>query len=218
MISVDVRGMARIEAALREVPKQMPYILMSAINSTAFAVRKVEQAEMKTVFDNPAPWLLRQTRVQMATKDNLEAIVNFETPKAQAILTPHVTSGLRGRKPYELVLQRIGALPPGMRAVPASGIRKTASGDPSRTGINALIKGLQVKGSGFFAIKSAGKRLHPGVWFKTKRGKVKPHLLFVAQAAYRERFDFTGVGEKEVRRVFAVEFEKAWSKAIDTGR
>ena len=58
----------------------------------------------------------------------------------------------------------------------------------------------------------------PGVWFKTKRGKVKPHLLFVAQTAYRERFDFTGVGEKEVRRVFAVEFEKAWSKAIDTAR
>ena len=218
MIAIDVRGMTAVQAALSGIARQMPYILSTAINSTAFSVRTVEQARMKAVFNAPAPWLVRQVRVEKATKQNLTAVVTFDTPKARAIIEPHVTSGARGRKPYELVLQRMGILPVNMRAVPSSAFSRNASGDPSRAAINRMIKGLSIKGSGYFTIKTQGRRLHPGIWFKGKRGQIKPQFLFVSQAVYKERCDFTGVGEAEVRRIFPVEFEKAWSKAIETAR
>lgn len=218
MITLDVRGMANINSALSGMVRQMPFVLSTAINSTAFAVRGAEQAEMQRVFDRPSPWIVRQVRVTPATKQSLSAIVSFDTPKADAIMTPNVVSGARGRKPYERVLQSMGVLPSGMRAIPALQLRATASGDISKAAIGKIIRGVSTKGSGYFVIKTAGHRLHPGVWFKFKGGKVQPQLLFVPQATYRSRFDFTGIGEQEVTRTFADYFEKAWAKALATAR
>lgn len=209
MITVDLRGLDAVRAALLGLERQLPFILSRAINTAAFAVRKAEQQEMGRVFHTPAPWLTRQVRVTMATKENLTATVQFDTPKAQAIVSPHVVSGARGLKPYERVLMSMGVLPAGMRAVPADGIRG-ANGDPTKAAINRIIQGLRAgKGSGYFVIRRAGRRLAPGIWLKTKSGKVRPQLLFVKQATYRSRFDFTGVGEAEARQrlVSAVEAE-----------
>lgn len=219
MIQLDVRGMDAVRAALAGVSEQMPYILKTAINSAAFAVRKVEQQEMQRVFDNPAPWLTRQVRVVPATKENLTAIVNFQTPKAAAIVAPHVESGARGIKPYERVLQSMGALPAGMRAIPAREIRN-ANNDISKAMAGKIIKGLLAgyKQSGFFAIKQKGKGLFPGVWLKGKNKKPKLHLLFVSQATYRKRYDFTGVGEAEARRVLVPAAEAAIARAMQSRR
>lgn len=209
MITVDVRGLDAVRAALLGLERQLPSILSRAINTAAFAARKAEQQEMGRVFHTPAPWLTRQVRVTMATKENLTATVQFDTPKAQAIVSPHVVSGTRGLKPYERVLMSMGVLPAGMRAVPADGIRG-ANGDPTKAAINRIIQGLRAgKGSGYFVIRRAGRRLAPGIWLKTKSGKVRPQFLFVKQATYRSRFDFTGVGEAEARQrlVSAVEAE-----------
>ncbi len=215
MITVDVRGMEALQAALRGLGGQMPYILKTAINSAAFSVRKAEQAEMGRVFHSPAPWLTRQVRVTPATKENLTAIVNFQTPKAQAIIAPHVESGARGMKPYERVLMSMGVLPAGMRAIPAREIRN-ANNDISKAMVGKIIKGLIAgyKQSGFFVIKQKGKGLFPGVWLKDKNKKLKLHLLFVNQATYRKRFDFTGVGEAEARRVLVPAVEAAIIRAM----
>ena len=216
MITVDIRGMDAIRAALQGVSSQLPFAIASAINSTAFSVMNAERAEIKRVFDRPTPWIVSQVRFTQATKQNLTAIVSFNTQKADAIMTPNVISGARGMKPYERVLQRIGVLPSGMRAIPALQLRTTASGDISRSAVNKIIRGVSAIGSGYFVIKAVGHRLHPGVWFKFKNGKIQPQFLFVPQATYRRRFDFTGVGEREVNRVFADNFEKALEKALAT--
>lgn len=210
MITVDVRGLDAVRAALLGLERQLPFILSRAINTAAFAARKAEQQEMGRVFHTPAPWLTRQVRVTMATKENLTATVQFDTPKAQAIVSPHVVSGARGLKPYERVLMSMGVLPAGMRAVPADGIRG-ANGDPTKAAINRIIQGLRAgKGSGYFVIRPGRSRGLPvGIWFKMKNHKVMPQFLFVKQATYRSRFDFIGVGEAEARQrlVSAVEAE-----------
>ena len=213
MIAIDVRGIDAVRAALAGVTDQMPYILKTAINSAAFAVRKAEQTEMGRVFHSPAPWLTRQVRVVPATKENLTAIVNFQTPKAAAIVAPHVESGARGIKPYEYVLMRLGVLPAGMRAVPASNIQG-ASGDPSKATINRIIKGLQAgKGSGYFVSNGRG-RLPDGIYYRKKGARLQAQFWFVSRATYRHRYDFVGVGEAEARRVLVPAVEAAIVRAI----
>lgn len=215
MIAIDVRGIDAVRAALAGVSEQMPYILKTAVNSAAFAVRKAEQQEMGRVFHSPAPWLTRQVRVTPATKENLTAIVNFQTPKAAAIIAPHVESGARGIKPYERVLMSMGVLPAGMRAVPADNI-KGASGDPTKATVNRIIQGLRAgKGSGYFVIRPGRSRgLPPGIWLKRKGDKLKPQFLFYTQVKYQQRFEFAGVGEAEARRVLVPAVEAAITRAM----
>lgn len=138
MITVDVRGLSEIQAALRNLAsEQMPFAMMTAINTTAFKVKDALQQEMRSVFDRPTPWLVRQVAVAKATKQSLTAIVG--TPEGikdargnnagfsrtsssgvfERILSPHIVGGSRNQKAAEYRLQKAGILPPGWLAVPA---------------------------------------------------------------------------------------------------
>ena len=76
MIRIDVRGMDSVQAALSHLATdQIPYATMTAINTVAFRVKNALQAEMRSVFDRPTPWLLKQVTVRKATKQSLTAVV-----------------------------------------------------------------------------------------------------------------------------------------------
>lgn len=138
MITLDVRGLEPVRAALQNLAsEQMPYAMMTAINATAFKVKTALQAEMKTVFDRPTPWLINQVAVAKATKANLTAIVG--TPEGiknvygegagfsrvtssgvyERIIAPHVVGGGREQRNAEKRLTKVGLLPSSWLAVPA---------------------------------------------------------------------------------------------------
>ena len=138
MIAVDVRGLPEVQRALRNLASdQIPYAMMTALNTTAFKVRGALQQEMQTVLDRPTPWLLRQVAVAKATKQNLTAIVG--TPEGikdqygrnagfsrvtssgvyERIISPHVDGGPRRLRSSEHRLQKAGILPQGWYAVAA---------------------------------------------------------------------------------------------------
>lgn len=138
MIALDVRSIDSVRTALANLAEeQMPYAMMTAINSTAFKVKDALQAEMTSVFDRPTPWLVRQVAIAKATKQNLSAVVG--TPEGikdmygnntgfsrftssgayEQIIAPHVEGGSRLLRSAEKRLNKIGVLPPGWFAVPA---------------------------------------------------------------------------------------------------
>lgn len=138
MLSLDVRGMDSVRDTLRDLAaEQVPFAMMTAINKVAFDVRAALQAEMKTVFDRPTPWILNQVTVAKATKQNLTAIVG--TPEGikdmygnnagfsrtsssgvyERIISPHVAGGSREQRKAEQRLTKIGMLPAGWRVVPS---------------------------------------------------------------------------------------------------
>lgn len=138
MISVDVRGMREVQAALRNLAsEQIPFAIMTAINSTAFKVKNALQAEMQSVFDRPTPWLIRHVAVAKATKENLTAIVG--TPEGikdisgkgagfsrvtssgvfERYISPHIEGGSRLPRNAETRLRKAGLLPQGWFAIPA---------------------------------------------------------------------------------------------------
>ena len=138
MIKLDIRGLPEVRSALNNLAQeQIPFAMMVAINNTAFKVRAALQDEMKSVFDRPTPWLIRQVAVAKATKTSLTAVVG--TPEGiqdmygnptgfsrtsssgvyERIISPHVVGGGRDMRPAEWRLEKAGILPPGWRAVPA---------------------------------------------------------------------------------------------------
>lgn len=149
MIALDIRGLPEIQQALRNLAEeQMPYAMMTAINTTAFKVKNALQAEMKSVFDRPTPWLIRQVAVAKATKQNLTAIVG--TPEGikdqygknagfsrsssgvyERIIDPHVSGGSRRLRSSEHKLRAAGILPQGWFAVPAPDVELDQYGNLS---------------------------------------------------------------------------------------
>lgn len=140
MIRLDIRGLPEVQRMLRNLAtEQMPFAVSTALNTVAFKAKDAIQAEMKTVFDRPTPWTIRQVAVAKATKKNLTAIIG--TPEGikdaqgrnagfsrttssgvyERILTPHIEGGKRLARPAEVRLRKKGILPSGWVAVPAPG-------------------------------------------------------------------------------------------------
>jgi hypothetical protein len=63
------------------------------------------------------------------------------------------------------------------------------------------------------------KQLKPGVYQRVTTGfgsSLKPILIFVKRAAYKQRLDFFGIAQRIVDKEFPVEFNKAFNEAVRT--
>jgi hypothetical protein len=149
MIRIDVRGMAEVQAALRNLAaEQLPFAMKEGINTVAFKTKDALQNEMRAVFDRPTPWLIRQVAVAKATKTNLTAIVG--TPEGikdasgagagfsrttssgvfERILIPHIDGGQRQQRNSEKRLVRAGIMKSDEIMVPGAGMPLDSYGNP----------------------------------------------------------------------------------------
>lgn len=97
-----------------------------AINDTAFQVRRVMQAEIRSVFDRPTAYIVSSPRVVMATPKDLTASIapTYMGGKGidpQKILQAQEFGGARRDKRSEAALRRAGILPVGyFTTIPAT--------------------------------------------------------------------------------------------------
>lgn len=186
----DVRGV------LADSPTQVAFATAMALTKTAKDAEKAEQQEMRRVFDRPVPYTLRALRVVPATKDRLEASLfvkgyqdDFRGVPPDNYLFPQVFGGERRMKAFERALQRVGVLPEGWRAIPASGARLDAFGNMSAGHINQILAWFQAFGEQGYSsnLKAAGyKRL--------QRGNARKGVRGVEYFASRGRGVWTGGG------------------------
>lgn len=229
MISIDVRGMPEIQAALRGLAdEQMPYALSVALNSTAFAVQRASRARLESAFNKPTPLIKGATRVEKATKQTLTAVVYID-PKRAAILKPHEFGGQRGNQTLERFLNSKGWLPWGWRAIPADSMPRDTYGNPRRGEVNKVITELSAGISGIagsnrrtFVIRP-GQRSHlsPGIYRIRSRSKgaaIMPLFLFASVAQYRAILNWEGTVDAEARRLLPEEAAKAIRRAMETAR
>ena len=229
MISIDVRGLPEIQAALRNLAaEQMPYTLSVALNSTAFAVQRASRARLEAAFNKPTPLIKGATRVEKATKETLTATVYID-PKRAAILQTHEHGGRRGNQLLERFLVGKGWLPWGWRAIPADSMPRDTYGNPRRGEVNKVITELSAGISGIagsnrrtFVIRP-GQRSHlsPGIYRIRSRSKgaaIMPLYLFASVAQYRAILNWDGTVEAEARRLLPEEAAKAVKRAMATAR
>ncbi len=229
MIAIDVRGLPEIQAALRGLAEeQIPYAMMTALNSTAFAVQRASRARLETAFDKPTSLITGATRVEKATKQNLTAVVYID-PKRASILQTHEQGGQRGNQLLERFLVGKGWLPNGWRAIPGTEMPRDTYGNPRKGEVNKIIAELTASISGIvgsnrrtFVIRP-GQRSHlsPGIYRIRSRSKgqaIMPLFLFVSVAQYRAMMNWEGTVDAETRRLLPDEAAKAIRRAMDTAR
>ncbi len=228
--------------------KQTLFATAVALTRTAKDVKPALQAEMSRAFDRPTRYTLDSMFLKGATKASLEARVWLKdswgkgTP-AERYLGPQVFGGGRAQKGMERALQAARLMPANYFAVPAAGAQLDANGNVKRSQIVQILSQLRLqRGAGYesrasgsarsqrtvarqgvtyFAIPTAARGLHAGVYLKRKfalGSAVRPVFLFVARAQYQPLLKFFEVGEKVARERFPGHFEVEMAKAIRTAR
>lgn len=254
MITVQVKaeGLDTLVKQFAAPEKQVRFATMVALNRAAFSGAEATKAEVRKVFDRPTPWVVGGVRYLKATKERLRAQVDFDfwgnkqgVTVAQ-VLAAEIQGGNRRLKRFELALQRIGVLPPGMAAVPGSAAKLDSYGNMSAGQINqilsffrafgeqgykanmtakgraALAKGKKgAHGFAYFALTQQKNGLPPGIWQRFARGQgstIKPVLIFVHTTRYTKRLAFYEVGQKAATEAFRREFPAALDQAMRTAR
>lgn len=205
---------------------QLPYAMSTALNSTAFAVQKMQRERMATVFDRPTPLIKGANRVEKATKQNLTAKVLID-PKRAPILQLHEEGGARrGDQTMERYLKSKGWLPAGWKAVPTLDMPKNAYGNPRKTEVAKIIAALPViggiKGDARRCFVTAGRKgLGAGIYRYRSRSGGKGLIKlyhFEPVAIYSPRLDWLENAEREARRVLPEMMARAVRRAIETSR
>lgn len=162
-----------------------------------------------------------------------------------SMLEHQVAGGPRRYKAMEGWLMGAGVLPPGWDVVPGSGAQIDGYGNMNRGQIKQIFTVIQSvaadgaaskiatrlkKGTkkqyGFaYFINPVGsntkRHLPPGIYQRVSTGfgtVIKPVMLFVKRAAYRQRLDFFGIIEKVVQRDLANNLRESMLSAIASRR
>lgn len=238
MLTVKIEGLEELRRRLSDMgSRQVPFAAAKAITQTAKAVEARIQHDMAGAFKSASPYVKRATFSTSATKANLSATIGLKDQKPSGgtapavLLKEHFTGGLRGNKPFEKAIAALGGMPAGYRAVPGSGIKLDAYGNPSRKEIGEMLGSLRsrmqvFKGRGkntalvgFFIVPVGAKsHLHAGIYKRVARGAIKAMFLFVSKAAYRKVMDMERSAREVVAREFQPNFDAAFTEAMRTAR
>lgn len=195
-IKVDTR---EIERFLKGMQKQIPYAIATALNKTAFDVRKeiVEKSWPESVNAKNKRFARTAFRVKKATKRDLTASVYDSL----------------GRDVFDRLIHGKPHIPySGTHlAIPVAPWLLTKSGYLSKRGRQYLNPG-----NAQTFVKDHGHG--PAIWLKKKRGGIE--LLYVLKPKVRtpKKFDFYKDAEKAARRHWKRNMEAALAHAIRTAK
>jgi hypothetical protein len=238
MFTVRIEGVEELKRSLSDIgQKQLPYATALAITRTAKSVEQRLLADMSSAFKPASPYVAHSTFSTAATKQNLTATIGLKDIKPAGGTAPSVllkenfSGGLRGNKPFEKAIASLGGLPSGWRAIPGSGIKLDAYGNPSRSEIGEMLgalrshlqiykgRGKRLTLTGYFIVPvGAPTHLHPGIYKRLDRAAIKSMFIFVQSARYRKVIDFERNAAEVIAREFQPTFDAAFRDAIRSAR
>lgn len=237
-LSIQIEGLKEVQASLRDFSdRRMAAAAATALTRTARQMKEGIQEQLPSIFDRPTAYTLGGIGFTGAQASSLEAQVFVKDQQSGAgrpaavYLATEVTGGARPAKGFEKLLQSMGVMPSGWRAVPGAGALLDASGNVGRTQLGQIIrelrstktvgpqrKGFESKsiaarrkaGGQYFAVLPGTKGLKPGIYLREFTGRnVLPVLVFVKQTNYPVRFDFVARATAIAERVFGPNLEQA---------
>jgi len=205
-ITLDIRS--ELPKAVRwtdAMTKQLPFSISQALNATGFDARTALNGATRQYFDRPTKFVQRSFLVRKSTKRNLIVDV-YPDRKRKPYIGRNITGGTRGQKPFELRLQSLttGTLPQGNALVPAAQ-RTNAYGNVSLAAIRKISQQVATNGpNSVFIGRPAGGARPPGIYQRTRGGKLKPLFISVELPSYRPVFPLNEIGIKVAERRFGV--------------
>ena len=249
MMRFDVRGDIGplIRDLSRHSQKLVPEATVKALNDTAKFVEDKAIAEMSRAFDRPTSYTKRALVVRRATLSKLYAEVLIKdntisgTPPVK-YLDEQVYGGKRAHKPFENLLIKAGAMPPGMYAIPAAGAEIDGFGNMRPGQISAILSDLRARRDPLQNATAASRKrrlrsrtrtpvfyfstwpmrskvlhLREGIYKRVHLGGhyIKPVLIFTRAPRYKHRFRFFETADQVARMRFPLEFTLAMRRAIE---
>lgn len=221
--------------------KQIPFATSVALNKTARLAQAGIKSEMERVLDRAKPYTLGGTFVSNSTKSNLTAIVGLKDKAssgraAATYLTPLVAGIPRQQTGWERALQSMGAIPDGMRAVPAAGAKLDGYGNLNKRQVTEIMgslrsrlrtfggKGKRAHAVGYFVAMPGQpntRHLPSGIYHRVERSGssvIQPVVIFVDRANYQPVLKIALTISSVVAKNFQREFNGALSQALSTAR
>jgi hypothetical protein len=212
-VKVDFKPFERL---LLGMQRQLPFATARALTKTAKDVQDAEQREMALVFKDPTTFTVKQgVGITYATKATLQSVV-FLKRKQAIYLQAQIEGGTRRRKPFEAQFAREQSADIAS-SVPGRGAKKTAQGNLSKATIAKLGRDAKVKKRrGVFYAKLANG---VSAIFQRVGRDIEPILVFSGEPAkYRKRFDFYGIAQRTVSKVWQRNFNASLEAAIASAR
>jgi hypothetical protein len=218
-IKVDKAELDRQFAALLQLPRTIEKAVVGAVAETVKDVHTAQLEELKMSMHKDSAFLKRGLwMVQPYGKGRNIASAgtrfNNVGPRGTpaAIIGPNIKGGPRGNKASAKALQAKGILPAGYFTVEGKDYPRDAKGNITRGRYSQMLDALGAiskedranfpksgqknrKDVSFFVIKRGGQ---PFAIAERKGEDVKIMLVFVRNTNYREKYDYKGVGDKQL--------------------
>lgn len=237
-LGISVDGLKDVQRDLRFSDRRIAAVGSTALTRTARQIGKQWEAQLTGKLDRPTPQTQRAVVVIPATAATLEATVLIKDQAAaggrapEEWLATEERGGQRYVKKFEQALISSGAMPQGLRAVPARYAKLDSYGNVSRSQIVQVLAQLgQQLSPGYKRVISASatKRAQkavatgrnyiaiqtkikggpaPGVYQRTLKGLL-PVFFFTGSVGYRKRLDLQAAAQQQAPVVLTREIERA---------
>ena len=225
-MKIEIRNLPDVQRMLGELAStQLPYALSVTINKTLFRLLEESKQRIQTVFDRPTPGIVKSTRVERSSKQNLRAAILI-APWRTSVMGVHERGGQRDQTTFEKKLR----LPENWFAVPTKNMPLNQYGNPVITKKQQIAKARAGLLTGtrrqfLFIMPSeigfdvVAGRLSPGV-YETKSGSYELTKLyhFIKKVEYKPILKWEETMYDKAEKFLPEEAEKAVEIAIRTAR
>lgn len=203
----------KVAKAFDKLGGQVPFATSLALNRTAEFAKSALRVEISRVFDRPKPFVVNSIFIKRASKTNLTARV-FHSDKVSPYLKAEIEGGVRQEKRFEVKFGKD-------ILVPTKNVKLDSYGGVSKAFIAKVLSQAAPLRSRtqYVVVKERGRgKLEPGIYERTKDGKIRALFLIKSTARYEQRYDMQAVAQRMVQMEFGRQFAAAMDYALGSAR
>ena len=234
-LQVETKDWDRKLKMLAETPEIIRKAVTGALSDTVDDLHTRQQLEMKQVFNNPTPYIMRGLKKRYPGGKMGQGVMKAGTyfeyfpvgKSPEDIVKPHVFGGKRQQKRSERRISGLG-FNPGGYTIMGSEYPKNNSGDISGARYTQMLHQLGAlsqfarqampksrqkdrKGTSYYVIRRGDVPIAIG---ERNGASTRIMLVFARNVQYQKRYDYFGVGERQVAYSLPLHFNRIVQRYI----
>jgi hypothetical protein len=234
-MQVDTSDFQTKMRQLAQLPDIIGKVVRASLSDTVDDLHTRQSMEMRQVFNNPTPYVMRGLRKRYPGGKYGQGVAKAGTyfeyfpvgKSPEDIIKPHVFGGSRPQKRSERKLNQIGYNVGGY-TIMGSEYPKNGSGDISGARYTQMLHQLGAlsemarqsmpknrqkdrKGTSYYVIKRGGVPIAIG---ERTGSSTRIMLVFAQNVQYQKKYDYFGVGEKQVEFSLPLHFNRILNRYI----
>lgn len=228
-LQVETKDWDRKLKMLAETPEIIRKAVTGALSDTVDDLHTRQQLEMKQVFNNPTPYIMRGLKKRYPGGKMGQGVMKAGTyfeffpvgKSPEDIVKPHVFGGNRQQKRSERRISGLG-FNPGGYTIMGGEYPKNNSGDIPGARYTQMLHQLGAlsafarqsmpknkqkdrKGTSYYVIRRGGIPIAIG---ERNGSSTRIMLVFARNVQYQKRYDYFGVGERQVAYSLPLHFNR----------